>query len=159
MEDYSPFSVSILRSDDYEISHEDYSPTVGDEEIDHPFANILPDFSEKLGSFFNGLTNSMIIKGKNKLINKDEGNKEIMDPNNNQEISILNDLDTNNNKNNKKKMVTFTAEPENSIESSSPISLSSAPGGNSISGRGGSWRKLVSGLTNSSRSSSTEVNE
>jgi len=158
MEDYSPFSVSILRSDDYEISHEDYSPTVGDEEIDYPFANIIPDFSEKLGSFFNGLTNSMIIKGKNKLINKDEGNREIIDPNNNQGISNLNGLDTNDNKNNKKKMVTFTVEPESSIESSSPVSHSFAFGGNSISGRGG-LRKLVSGLTNSSRSSSTEVNE
>ncbi|GES86588.1 hypothetical protein GLOIN_2v1482112 [Rhizophagus clarus] len=115
MEDYSPFSVSILRSDDYETSHEDYSPTVGDEEIDHPFANILPDFSER--------------------------------------------LDANNGKNNRKKMVTFTVEPESSIEPSSPISYSFAfGGGNSISGRRG-LRKLVSGLSNSSRSFSTEVNE
>ncbi|CAB4486512.1 unnamed protein product [Rhizophagus irregularis] len=157
MEDYSPFSVSILRSDDYETSHEDYSPTVGDEEIDHPFANILPDFSEKLGSLFNGLTNSM-IKGKNKLINN-EGNREINNNNNNQEINNLNDLDTNNGKNNRKKMVTFTVEPESSIEPSSPISYSFAfGGGNSISGRRG-LRKLVSGLSNSSRSSLIEVNE
>ncbi|RIA86265.1 hypothetical protein C1645_342034 [Glomus cerebriforme] len=158
MEDYSPFSVSILRSDDYETSHEDYSPTVGDEEIDHPFANILPDFSERLGSFFNGLTNSM-IKGKNKLVNKDEDNKEVINHNNNQEINNLNGLDVNNNKNNKKKMVTFTVEPESSIEPSSPISYSfGLGGGNSISGRRG-LRKLGSELSNSSRSSSIEVNE
>jgi len=152
MEDYSPFPVSILRSDDYEISHEDYSPTVGDEEIDHPFANILPDFSERLGSFFNDLTNSIIIKGKNKLINKDEDNKEIINHNNNQET---NGLDANNNISNKKKMVTFTAEPESSTEPSSPISHGFTFG----SGNGRrSLRRLVSGLSNSSRSSSTEVN-
>ncbi|CAB5215024.1 unnamed protein product [Rhizophagus irregularis] len=137
MEDYSPFSVSILRSDDYETSHEDYSPTVGDEEIDHPFANILPDFSEKLGSLFNGLTNSM-IKGKNKLINN-EGNREINNNNNNQEINNLNDLDTNNGKITERKCFAFG-------------------GGNSISGRRG-LRKLVSGLSNSSRSSLIEVND
>ncbi len=156
MEDYSPFSISILRSDDYEINREDYSPTVGDEEIDHPFANILPDFSERLGSFFKGLTNSTIIKGKNKLINNDEGNKENIN-HNNQEINNLNDLDVNKNKNNKKKIVTFTAEPESTLEPSSPISNNFAfGGGNSISGHKG-LRKLVSGLSSSSRSS-TEVN-
>jgi hypothetical protein len=160
MEDYSPFSVSILRSDDYEISPEDYSPTVGDEEIDYPFANILPDFSERIGSFFNGLTSSIIIKGKNKLINKDDGNKENTDHNNNQEINNLNgldanSLDANNNTSNKKKIVTFTVEPESITEPSSPIlhgfTFSSS------SGRRG-LRRLVSGLSNSSRSS-TEVNE
>ncbi|CAI2186728.1 320_t:CDS:2 [Funneliformis geosporum] len=155
MEDYSPFHVSILRSDDYEISHEDYSPTTGDEEIDHPFVNILPDF-ERLGSFIKGLTNSTILKGKYKLINKDESNKGNINLNN-QEINNLNELDLNNIKNNKKKSVTFTAEPDSSIESSSPISYGFAFGGsNSISGRRG-LRKLVNGLSGSSRSS-TEVN-
>ncbi|CAG8550030.1 6389_t:CDS:2, partial [Scutellospora calospora] len=62
MEDYSPFSVSILRSDDYDTNQEDYSPTVGDEEIEDPFENILPDFSERLGNFFNRLTNSGKLK-------------------------------------------------------------------------------------------------
>jgi len=100
------------------------------------------------------LTNS-IIEGKNKLINN-EGNKEIINHNNNQEI---NNLNANNSKNNRKKMVAFTVEPESSIEPSSPISYSFAfGGGNSISGRRG-LRKLVSGLSNSSKSSSTEVNE
>ncbi|CAG8805620.1 9748_t:CDS:2, partial [Gigaspora margarita] len=52
MEDYSPFSVSILRSDDYVMNQEDYSPTVGDEELVDPFEklkNIVPAISGKFG--------------------------------------------------------------------------------------------------------------
>lgn len=63
MEDYSPFSVSILRSDDYVMNQEDYSPTVGDEELVDPFEklkNIVPAISGKFGfgNLFNGFASS-----------------------------------------------------------------------------------------------------
>ncbi|CAG8640297.1 6529_t:CDS:2 [Dentiscutata heterogama] len=78
MEDYSPFSVSILRSDDYEISQEDYSPTVGDEEIEDPFANILPDFSERLGNFLNRFATSGKENTENICLTRQDDDKYII---------------------------------------------------------------------------------
>ncbi|CAG8494057.1 7096_t:CDS:2 [Acaulospora morrowiae] len=98
-EDYSPFSVSILRSDDYE---EYYSPTVGDvgdEEI-NPFANVLPDFSERVSRFFDRLANSMNVHNKS---------KEVDDEN----INLNDDLGVSKDNNNRsKKLLTFVTEPE-----------------------------------------------
>ncbi|CAG8461481.1 12725_t:CDS:2 [Acaulospora colombiana] len=78
-DDVNDFENIILRSDDYE---EYYSPTIGDagdEETINPFANILPDFSEKLGRFFGSLANS--TKEKNKSREDDDDNINLNDDN------------------------------------------------------------------------------
>ncbi|CAG8488917.1 9174_t:CDS:2 [Ambispora gerdemannii] len=65
MEDYSPFSTSILNPDEYESENEDNnidsgsnndSPILGDDEIDHPLLHIIPDLSDTVGSFLSGFT-------------------------------------------------------------------------------------------------------
>lgn len=130
IEDYSPFSVSILRSDDYE---EYYSPTVGDEEV-NPFANILPDFSERLGRFFDRLANSTKAKNKSKEEENDEN------------INLNDDLGVSKDKNNRsKELLSFVAEPEEFQMGSSSSNANRNINNNGTSVRIG----LVNRLTNS----------
>ncbi|RHZ84681.1 hypothetical protein Glove_78g44 [Diversispora epigaea] len=113
-EDYSPFSVGILQSDNFEEDY--YSPIVAtpttntfrgeignhyfeeEEEIDYPFANILPNFSERLGKFFNGIT-----KRKSKEIHNNNNNNK--DNNNNNNNDDDDDDDVNLNDYNKDKTI------------------------------------------------------
>jgi len=65
METYSPFSAHIIQDEDeYEHEHENstsseehqyrYDPNAAEDEIDHPFAHILPDISGRIGAFLFG---------------------------------------------------------------------------------------------------------
>jgi len=74
MDDYSPFSASILTSEEYDIHHEDDSPGTGDEEVDYSFLHILPDFSERMGSFFSSLAKSRDKKSSTGEDEEEDGN-------------------------------------------------------------------------------------
>ncbi|CAG8582316.1 4097_t:CDS:10 [Diversispora eburnea] len=90
-EDYSPFSVGILQSDNFD---DYYSPIVAtpttntfrgelgnhyfeeeEEEIDHPFANILPNFSERLDKSIRN-NKKLVIQKENKNDDKENENEE-----------------------------------------------------------------------------------
>ena len=82
METYSPFSAHILQDED-EYEHENsasseehqyrYDPNAAEDEIDHPFAHILPDISGRIGALFFGKGNEEEDEREREEIDKTNG--------------------------------------------------------------------------------------